>query len=230
VRDKAGALTFYPEEITVKKISSGGRGGSGRSTSHAASTVETVTAYDGVELILDDGSMTQLTLGEEVLELSLAYTGPKALEEDEQPAFTAVFSDLSKDGIPDALTLAAAGVTDETAGDFRWTFSGLVCKKLSASGIEHLILRAGEQVTLLPTAGFTAGLRYNMYRADGLVSKDFSYALSMHAEEGLTLLVTVEETTYPMSDVPTAEFYYYDLFSGDTETFERDVLPLLEVR
>jgi len=83
--------------------------------------------------------------------------------------------------------------------------------------------RAGDQVTMLTTAGFTAGLRYNMYRAEGLVSKDFLYTLFMDPENGLNMTVTVADATYPMSAEPTAEVYYYDLFTGNIETFEKTV-------
>ena len=78
-------------------------------------------------------------------------------------------------------------------------------------------------MTVLTTAGFTAGLRYNMYRADGMVSKDFTYALTMDDEAGLTMSVTVDGAAYPMSADPTAEMYYYDLFSGDVASFEEAV-------
>ena len=120
----------------------------------------------------------------------------------------------------DTLILTAAGVTDENSKDYTWQFTGLVCKKLAASGIDYLMLRSGQQLTVLTTAGFTAGLRYNMYRTDGMVSKDFLYILAMDAEAGLRLSVTVDESTYPMSSDPTAEMYYYDLFYGDRLAFE----------
>ena len=219
VRDQAGGITFYPEVVTVRKMSSY-RGGSNRTQSHAASTEETVTAYNGVELILEAGSMTQLTFGEDTLDLTLAWHGDMPLPENTVPSFTAQFDDLTQDGVQDTLILTAVGVTDENCRDYTWQFTGLVCKKLAASGIDYLMLRAGQRLTVLTTAGFTAGLRYNMYRADGMVSKDFIYALSMDAEEGLHMTVEVDGNIHPMSSDPTAEMYYYDLFCGDRLAFE----------
>ena len=59
-----------------------------------------------------------------------------------------------------------------------------------------------------------------MYRVDGMVSKDFNYALAMDAESGLRLSVTVEENVHVMTDNPGDEMYYYDLFYGDKLAFD----------
>ena len=219
VRDHAGSTTFYPEAVTVRKMSSY-RGNSKRTTSHSTSTEENITAYNGVELILETGSMTQLTFGEDTLDLGLTWIGQTQRTDTAAPSFTAQFSDLTRDGVQDTLMLTAVGVTAETSRDYAWQFTGLVCKKLAASGIDYLMLRNGDQLTVLTTAGFTAGLRYNMYRADGMVSKDFLYVLTMDLAKGLQLSVAVEDNTHVMSGDPTAEMYYYDLFYGDVTAFE----------
>lgn len=221
VRDAAGNMTFYPEDVSVRVMSGFGgyRGGSKRSTSHAESTTDSVTAYNGVELILDDGSMNRLTVGQEELELELVYLGEESRAD--QPAFTAAFTSWADDGVVDTLVLTASGVTDETAADYAWRFSGQVYKKLAASDIDYLVLRSGDQVTSLSTAGFSAGLRYNMYRAEGLVSKDFSYSVRMGLEESaMEMDVTVEGVTYRMEKDAGAEFYYYDVLVGPAEAFD----------
>ena len=221
VRDQAGNQTVYPEEVTVR-IMSGSRGGSSsRSTSHSESTTDTVVAYDGVELTLTTGKMSQLKVGGEMMELSLQYNGTDASRRASTPTFTASFINLTRSSEKNTLMLVASDATAADAGDYTWFFSGQVCKKLSVSGIEYIMLRIEDEVTLLPTSGFSAGLRYNMCRAEGLVSKDFSYAVRMGLEDyAMELDVTVAESTYRMSNDPNAEFYYYDVFTGPIEALE----------
>ena len=228
VRDRAGNTTVYPDEVTLRPSAQAGasRGGSfgggsvSRTVTHAASDVTVVVAYNAVQLILDDGSMTQLTVGDEQLELELLYTGGEARDEDDQPAFTAAFADMQGLGTADTLVLTPVNVSDEDAGDYAWRFSGQVYKILAASGIDYLALRMGDQVTALSTAGFSGGLRYNMYRAEGLVSKDFSYTVRMDPlESAMEMDVTVEGVTWEMSGDTDAEFYYYDVIVGPLEAF-----------
>ena len=164
--------------------------------------------------------MTQLTVGDEQLELELLYTGGEARDEDDQPAFTAAFADMQGLGTADTLVLTPVNVAAEDAGDYAWRFSGQVYKILAASGIDYLALRMGDQVTALSTAGFSGGLRYNMYRAEGLVSKDFSYTVRMDPlEDAMEMDVTVEGVTWEMSGDTDAEFYYYDVIVGPLEAF-----------
>ena len=226
VQDRAGNTTTYPDEVALRPSAQAGasRGGSFGSTSrtvtHAASDVTVVIAYDAVQLILDDGSMTQLTVGDELLELELLYTGEEARNEDDQPAFTAAFADMQGLGTADTLVLTPVNVSAKDAGDYAWRFSGQVYKILAASGIDYLALRMGDQVTALSTAGFSGGLRYNMYRAEGLVSKDFSYTVRMDPiEAAMEMDVTVEGVTWQMSGDADAEFYYYDVIVGPLEEF-----------
>lgn len=224
VQDRAGNRTSNEETITVTVQTMGGYGGyrrsSGRATSHAASTEEAVTAYNGVELILDDGSMSQLVVGDEMLDMVLVWDN--AREEDEDPKFTAAFTTFEgSDADVDTLVLTASGVTAETAAEYTWHFSGQVYKKLAASGIDYLVLRSGDHATVLSTAGFSAGIRYSMYRAEGLPSKDFAYTLRMGLEDNaIELDVTVSGVTWRMSDDPSSEFYYYDVITGPVDMFD----------
>lgn len=229
VQDRAGNRTAWDESVTVT-VQAGGmtsgmgsfggiRGGSSRTTSHAASTQTTVTVYNGVELMVNAGSMTQLTMGGEMLELYL--TRDDILQDEEQPGFTAelaVFDGSS--GAADTLVLTAVGVTEENAGDYAWQFSGQVYKKLAASGIDYLVLRCGERVTALSTAGFTAGVRYSMFRAEGLPSKDFIYTLRMMPEKDIRMEMTVADTTWQLTDDPSAEIYYYDVTTDSADAFD----------
>lgn len=230
VQDRAGNRTAWDESVTVT-VQTGGmtagmgsfggiRGGSSRTTSHAASTQTTVTVYNGVELLVNADSMTQLTMGGEMLELYL--TRDDILQDEEQPGFTAELTvfDGSSGAAADTLVLTAMGVTEENAGDYAWQFSGQVYKKLAASGIDYLVLRCGDRVTALSTAGFTAGVRYSMFRAEGLPSKDFIYTLRMMPEKDIRMEMTVADTTWQLTDDPSAEIYYYDVTTDSADAFD----------
>lgn len=230
VQDRAGNRTVWDERVTVA-VQAGGttsgmgsfggsRGGTSRTTSHAASTQTAVTVYNGVALTVNDGSMTQLTMGGEALDLYL--TRDDVPEDAEQPGFTAELAvfDGSVSTQADTLVLTAIGVTEENADDYAWQFSGQVYKKLAASGIDYLVLRCGERVTALSTAGFTAGVRYSMFRAEGLPSKDFIYTLRMMPEKDIQLAMTVADTTWCLTDDPNAEIYYYDVTTDSADAFD----------
>lgn len=225
VQDRAGNRTANADTVTVTVQSSTSRGSFGgsssRSTSHSASEEESVTVYNGVELILDDGSMSQLVVGGETLDMLLVRDN--AREEDEQPTFTASFAVYDgTEGAPvDTLVLTARNIPAEEASAYTWQFSGQMYRKLAASGIDYLVLNIGEHAAVLSTAGFTAGIRYSMFRAEGLPSKDFAYTLRMGLEDDtIQLDVTVSGETYRMTNDPSAEFYYYDVLTGPVDMFD----------
>ncbi len=182
---------------------SSGRGGSdGRSVSHSESTTSVVIAYNAVELVVDDGSMNSLVIGEEALDLSLSRDGADA-------SFTAAFASNGAEN--DTLILTASDA--DASARYNWRFTGTVYKKLAASGVDYMVLKVGDSVTSLSTAGFSAGIRYNMYRAQGLASKAFTYDVQMGAPS-FGISVTVEGDTYALSSDPGAEYYYYDVYHG----------------
>lgn len=229
-RDGAGHLTAYQEEVTLRSSQGnrgsfpgggGGNSGSTVATTHASSDTTAVVAYDGVDLVVADEVMTTLVMGETELEL---YLRPDErlqaqLGEAYQPAFTASFTNWSEDDSmePDTLLLAVSQEDLEQAGEdgaFTWDFNGAVYKTLAASGIDYLALQVGEQMTVLSTAGFTAGVRYAMFRAQGLSSQAFDYHVAMTETGETTLSVTVDGETWTLTDQEDGEFYYYDVYTG----------------
>ena len=226
-RDGAGNLAAYEKEVTLQ--SSQGRPGGGFSgggssstvaTTHATSDTTAVVAYDGVELVVADQPMSSLVMGETELELFLRPDERllALLGEDYQPAFTATLSNWMEDAsnTPDTLVLAVSQEDLAQAEDaaFTWDFNGTVYKKLAASGIDYLVLQVGDQVTALSTAGFAAGVRYTMYRAQGLSSEAFDYHVAMTEEGETTLSVTVAGETWPLTEEEGGAFYYYDVYTG----------------
>ena len=230
-RDGAGNLAAYEKEVTLQssqgRPSGGFSGGGGSSstvaTTHATSDTTAVVAYDGVELVVADQPMSSLVMGETELELFLRPDESllARLGEDYQPAFTATLSNWMEDAsnTPDTLVLAVSQEDLAQAEDaaFTWDFNGTVYKKLAASGIDYLVLQVGDQVTALSTAGFAAGVRYTMYRAQGLSSEAFDYHVAMTEEGETTLSVTVAGETWPLTEEEGGAFYYYDVYTGTLE-------------
>ena len=232
-RDGAGNLAAYEKEVTLQSsqgrpgggFSGGGGGGSSSTvaTTHATSDTTAVVAYDGVELVVADQPMSSLVMGETELELFLRPDESllARLGEDYQPAFTATLSNWMEDAsdTPDILVLAVSQEDLAQAEDaaFTWDFNGTVYKKLAASGIDYLVLQVGDQVTALSTAGFAAGVRYTMYRAQGLSSEAFDYHVAMTEEGETTLSVTVAGETWPLTEEEGGAFYYYDVYTGTLE-------------
>ena len=230
-RDGAGNLAAYEKEVTLQssqgRPSGGFSGGGGSSstvaTTHATSDTTAVVAYDGVELVVADQPMSSLVMGETELELFLRPDERllALLGEDYQPAFTATLSNWMEDAsnTPDTLVLAVSQEDLAQAEDaaFTWDFNGTVYKKLAASGIDYLVLQVGDQVTALSTAGFAAGVRYTMYRAQGLSSEAFDYHVAMTEAGETTLSVTVAGETWPLTEEEGGAFYYYDVYTGTLE-------------
>lgn len=222
-RDGAGNLAAYEKEVTLQSsqgrpsggFSGGGGGGSSSTvaTTHATSDTTAVVAYDGVELVVADQPMSSLVMGETELELFLRPDESllARLGEDYQPAFTATLSNWMEDAsdTPDTLVLAVSQEDLAQAEDaaFTWDFNGTVYKKLAASGIDYLVLQVGDQVTALSTAGFAAGVRYTMYRVQGLSSEAFDYHVAMTEAGETTLSVTVAGETWPLTEEEGGEFY-----------------------
>lgn len=239
--DEAGNETLYGKDITLFSLKAqqsqmsgmmsgftsfgGFRGGGGtyRSVSHSKSDVEDITAYNAVRLIVDDGSMHTLRVGDEQLDLQLTRDDFLVSDQDNASAssFTASFAAWNGSSGVDTLILAASDPQSALeTGLYTWSFSGAVYKKLAASGIDYLVLRIGDQATALSTAGFSAGIRYNMYRAEGLPSKDFRYEIRMGMPaSSFEMDVTVSGETYRMSADPASEFYYYDVYNGSAGLF-----------
>lgn len=232
-RDGAGNLAAYEKEVTLQSsqgrpsggFSGGGGGGSSSTvaTTHATSDTTAVVAYDGVELVVADQPMSSLVMGETELELFLRPDESllARLGEDYQPAFTATLSNWMEDAsdTPDTLVLAVSQEDLAQAEDaaFTWDFNGTVYKKLAASGIDYLVLQVGDQVTALSTAGFAAGVRYTMYRAQGLSSEAFDYHVAMTEAGETALSVTVAGETWPLTEEEGGAFYYYDVYTGTLE-------------
>jgi len=195
-------------------------GGSGRTVYHSKSDENDVIAYNALRLSVHDEGMTRLKIGDEQLDLELSRnSSPAADASQPSPTFTAEFAAWDGGESKDTLILTVNDdVTDENG--YTWSFTGAVYKKLAASGIDYMLLRVGDTVTAISTSGFTAGIRYNMYRAEGLASKEFQYDVRMGIlMPSFEMDCTVSGTTYAMSEDTQSEMYYYDVYTGTADQF-----------
>lgn len=231
-KDAAGNIAVYDQKITGMGGFGGfgGFGGSGggdsRTVSHSSSDDDSTTAYNAVDLTTDADEMSVLTLGGETLDLVITRAAAdESFEVVGDAAFTVDLAAWNgeEDSAYDTLVLSAItdGADDEYA--FLWDFSGSVYKKLSASGIDYLVLRVGERVTAISTAGFTGGARYNLLKANGVASKDFRYHVLMGVPQpDMKLNVDVDGETYSLTDDPASEMYYYDILAGGVDLMNRN--------
>ena len=84
---------------------------------------------------------------------------------------------------PDVLVLEAANdevfLEDCEVYSLSWQINGAVIRKLANSGINYLVLKAADDLVVLPTEGFTAGTRYAELKMAGVSTKKFNYTIRM---------------------------------------------------
>ena len=198
----------------------GGSSGTTRTVSHSSGSEEEATAYGAVALEVEEGSMFVLTLGGETLPLTLALDYEAGGVEDTATTFTAelaVWNGTGEDEDYDTLILTARDDGAESPYAYRWDFSGDVYKTLFNSGVQYLVLRVGDRVTALSTAGFTAGTAYNALKSEGAASSEFAYSLWMgDPDPALEMEVEARGERY-LLEAGEGDMYYYDVYTGDMD-------------
>ena len=227
VRDAAGNLWRSAERYGAPGFGGmgggfgGGYGGGGasseseRSVSHSSGDESTATAYGAVALELPEEDMYMLTLGGEALPLTLTLDcADGAARSAAFSAELAVWNGAAEDEERDTLILTAREEAARDGGVYRWELSGDVYKTLFNSGVRYLVLRVGDRVTALSTAGFTAGAAYNALKSAGAASSEFHYALRMGAAgPALEMEVEARGERYELR-AGEGDMYYYDVYTG----------------
>lgn len=221
VRDAAGNIAVNEERFTFRRISMGGGGGwSGtKPIKHVKETMDYSTAnYNALELIFAEEAQTELVAGDTVLNLSL-YEGSGT---EPQP-FTASMTTWQKvaDETPDHpnVLLLRSEIAEESS---TWRFSGDVYRLLYNSGVDFIILAAGDYITVLPTEGFTAGTQYGKLKAAGVSTKKFDYAISQDPLLLETVVsVQVEGETYLLEEDEGSVMYRCGVLIGDTTMLDQ---------
>ena len=200
-------------------FSGGGSSGTTRTVSHSSSSEEEATLYGAVALEVEEGDMFVLTLGGEELPLTLTLDYDANDSEDAYSAFTAELAVWNgEEGDEDCDTLILTASADAASPyAFRWDFTGDVYKTLLSSGVQYLVLRVGDRVTALSTAGFTAGTAYNTLKSEGAASSEFAYSLWMgDPDPALEMEVEARGERY-LLEAGEGDMYYYDVYTGDMD-------------
>ena len=199
---------------------SGGSSGTTRTVSHSSGSEEETTAYGAVALEVEDTSMFALALGGETLPLTLTLDYEAGGDGNTAAAFTAeltVWNGEEGDEDCDTLILTAPDNGAESPYAYRWDFTGDVYKTLFNSGVQYLVLRVGDHVTALSTAGFTAGTAYNALKSEGAASSEFAYSLWMgEPDPELEMEVEARGARY-LLNAGEGDMYYYDVYTGDMD-------------
>jgi len=244
VRDAAGNTweNAEPIELTaVQKSHGGGGGGSGTKKQHSSNTSgnDGKTGYASAALTAPEEPVESLALKESELTLAAFADGA------EGPARFAMafarWTPVEPDGKTcgakslhtgdikdedDTLVLTALRLEEvdgEAQVEYVWRFDGALLRTLYVSGVDYLALRLGDDIAVLPTAGFTAGTRFTQLKIAGTSSRRFAYEARM---ELLTETDAPEERLLPEGNSTEAclfalsvdvEDELYQLFPRDTE-------------
>lgn len=219
-RDFAGNISKCYEEYAFGRPRRLGNGSGSTTTPirHASQTLDYSQAnYNALELSFSDESQTQLIAGDTVLNLSLTVDG-------QQGSFTAqtLTYPLEEDVLPPAPNLLMLTAQDPENAACAWQFSGDVYRLLYNSRVDFLVLRTGGYITVLPTAGFTAGTEYVRLKSNGISTRRFLYTITQdEAMLETTMMVTVEEQTYELGEARSRPMYRTGVLIGPMSLLDR---------
>ena len=213
-----------PEEPTEPEVpdepGGGGGGGfrggsSGPRIPHSKNKEPIGPDYDLLDLKeLDkkqDDVMNQLTLGKETLALALNRTADSETGE----GFTVTGMDWRKEeGSEQIDTLILTAANPEEGKQNVWSMNGEVLRKMNKSGIEHLVLRSGDQIAVMETEGFLAGWSYDEMRSRGTANRRFEYEIGIGGDAPAVWQVQVEGTTYELTTDEHAGIFMTGVYSG----------------
>ena len=201
----------------------GGGGGSSKpKIPHSRNTDPAGPDYDLLDLknLTEKPSKAtnQLTFGSETL--SLALNRPADAEYGD--GFTVAGKDWrQEDGNPriDTLILTAAKDSGEGKQDV-WSMNGEVLRRMNKSGIEHLVLRSGDEIAVMETEGFLAGWNYDEMKSRGTANRRFEYEIDIGGGAPAAWLVQVEGQTYELTTDEHAGIFMTGVYSGSAEALD----------
>ena len=160
--------------------------------------------------------MSTLMISGEEQSLSMTHNGQPA---EFIPVLISRQSSAAADGTPAlADTLLLQALQNSSEASIQWSFSGDLLRKLLRSGISYLALKAGEQVTLLPTEGFLSGIKYDELKMRGTAGSLFNYTITMAPAQDARISVSVGgETLEVTADSENPMFWKDILFLSASE-------------
>lgn len=213
------AETPPPEEPEEPEGGGGGYHGGGGSSKpripHSRNTEPIGPDYDLLDLKElqknQDSVMNQLTLGRETLALALN----REAESGTGDGFTVAGMDWRKEeGNEQIDTLILTAAEPEDGKQSVWTMNGEVLRKMNKSGIEHLVLRSGDQIAVMETEGFLAGWSYDEMRSRGTANRRFEYEIGIGGDAPAAWQVQVEGKTYELTTDEHAGIFMTGVYSG----------------
>ena len=158
-----------------------------------------------------DDVMNQLTLGRETLALALN----RAADSETGEGFTVAGMDWQKEeGNEQIDTLILTAANPEEGKQNVWSMNGEVLRKMNKSGIEHLVLRSGDQIAVMETEGFLAGWSYDEMRSRGTANRRFEYEIGIGGDAPAVWQVQVEGKTYELTTDEHAGIFMTGVYSG----------------
>ena len=190
--------------VNTTSFGRGGMGGKSRPKTHARSTTDSLLPYNALEMTVAEEPSPVLVFGGAELPITL----------EDGSAFTARLGVWDgSDFLPQSENCAVLCLTAE--GGAAWLVPGSVLRVLKNSGIDWLLLQSGDTQTLLPTAPFLSGSRYDAWRRNGLTDGTFLYRLALSGG-GMQMEVTAGEETVAPDEAGDALAY-----TGITTTIVR---------
>lgn len=202
VMDGAGNIWKNEEPLTfgavIKESYGGGYGGPSKPHSENTSGNDGGTGYDQAYLFAPEEPVAEIALTGRQLLLSADETEGalftmafgKWAPEDEGGGLSGLHA--GEKGLEDDMLVLTAEPVEKVEGEqteYTWKFDGAALRTLYATGVDMLVLRAGDAAAVLPMAGFTAGTRYTDLKIGGTGSRYFLYSAKMTlAKENETLL------------------------------------------
>lgn len=256
VRDEAGNIfkSKEPYELTKKEKEEEDEAEAQKTASaspkptklpHAKDNGEDADPY-ALKLKLPNEPMRQLILGGKAKNLTLMVERFGEQAGRTPASFTGALTRWLSDGTdadakldPDTLILDAALDLDmeEPAINCEWHFNGEVCKELADAGIAYLAFRVGEDMSVVPTQGFTGGSKYTELKMLGVSTRKFDYTLTMKLDTDpghmtvmtdndfcqdcdMDLSVVVQNMSYLLSTSVKSPMYYFDVYLGRDDMLE----------
>ena len=158
-----------------------------------------------------DDVMNQLTLGKETLALALN----READSETGDGFTVTGMDWRKEeGSEQIDTLILTAANPEDGKQSVWSMNGEVLRKMNKSGIDHLVLRSGDQIAVMETEGFLAGWNYDEMRSRGTANRRFEYEIGIGGDSPAAWQVQVEGKTYELTTDDHAGIFMTGVYSG----------------
>jgi len=158
-----------------------------------------------------DDVMNQLTLGRETLALALN----RQADSETGDGFTVTGMDWRKEEETEQIdTLILTAADPEDGKQNVWSINGEVLRKMNKSGIDHLVLRSGDQIAVMETEGFLAGWSYDEMRSRGTANRRFEYEIGIGGDSPVVWQVQVEGKTYELTTDEHAGIFMTGVYSG----------------